>query len=208
LLAQAVYDPAGHDFGAPIRQALGTDRSIERSQALEAMLGQKLGFEPRGRADLQFIFLVAAQPVAARLLRQQLRFQYAGDTAVYSTSDAYDISAGVANQDLDGLIIPAMPWVVPGSGLAASVRATVQAGAGDSTLWQSGLYAFGYDACQLATAIAAAGGHAQLVHVAGLTGDLTLGTDGRVHREPSWARISRGGEPQLLGNATVSGAGE
>ncbi len=30
---------------------------------------------------------------------------------------------GVANQDLDGLIIPAMPWVVPNSGAASAVRA-------------------------------------------------------------------------------------
>jgi outer membrane PBP1 activator LpoA protein len=97
---------------------------------------------------------------------------------------------------------------VPGSGLAATVRATVQAGSGDSTIWQSGLYAFGYDACQLAMAIAAAGGNARLVHVAGLTGDLTLTTDGRVHREPSWARISRGGEPQLLGSVASSSGGE
>jgi outer membrane PBP1 activator LpoA protein len=207
LLGQTVYDPAGHDFGAPIRQVLGTDQSIARRENIEAVLGQKLEFEPRSRADLEFIF-VASQPVAARLLRPQLRFQYAGDTAVYSTSDAYATEGGIANQDLDGVIIPAMPWIVPGSGMAAAVRATVQAGAGDSTIWQSGLYAFGYDACQLAMAIAAAGGNTQLVHVAGLTGDLTLTADGRVHREPSWARISRGGEPQLLGSATASNGGE
>ncbi len=207
LLAQTVYDPTGHDFGAPIRQVLGTDQSIARRENIEAVLGQKLEFEPRGRADLEFIF-VASQPVSARLLRPQLRFQYAGDTTVYSTSDAYATEGGIANQDLDGVIIPAMPWILPGSGLAAAVRATVQAGAGDSTIWQSGLYAFGYDACQLAMAIAAAGGDAQRVHVAGLTGDLTLAPDGRVRREPSWARISRSGEPQLLGTASLSGGAE
>jgi outer membrane PBP1 activator LpoA protein len=207
LLAQAVYDSAGHDFGPPIRQVLGTDQSIARQERLEAVLGQKLEFEPRSRADLDFIF-VASQPVTARLLRPQLRFQFAGEVPVYSTSDAFATEGGLANQDLDGVIIPAMPWFVPGSGLAATVRATVQAGAGDSTVWQSGLYAFGYDACQMAMAIAAAGGNTRLVHVAGLTGELTVNPDGRVHREPSWARISRGGEPQLLGSTTLSGAGE
>jgi len=208
LLAQSVYDPVGHDFGLPIRQVLATDQSIARHERLEAVLGQKLEFEPRGRADLDFIFTVASQPVTARLLRQQLRFQYAGDVPVYATSDAYTVEGGVANQDLDGLIIPAMPWVVPASGFASTIRAAVESASGDNTLWQSGLYAFGYDACQLAMAIAAAGGNSRLVHVAGLTGELTVNADGRVHREPSWARISRSGEPQLLGSATASGAGE
>src|SRR5262249_6868941 len=154
LLAMGVYDPAGHDFGAPIRNVLGTDQSFSRRERLQEVLGQKLEFEPRGRADVDFIFM-PAQPGPARLLRPQLRFQYAGDVPVYATSDAYAAEGGIANQDLDGLIIPAMPWLVPDSGAAAGLRATIASSAGDSTLWQSGLYAFGFDACQLTVAIAA-----------------------------------------------------
>ena len=206
LLAQSVYDPAGHDFGAPIRQVLGTDQSIARRLRLQNVVGQKLEFEPRGRSDLDFVF-APAPAITARLLRPQLRFQYAGNVPVYATSDAYSADGGVANQDLDGLIIPAMPWVVPNSGTAAAVRATVESEAGDSTAWQSGLYAFGYDACQLAVAIAAAGRDLQQVHIAGLTGELSLSTGGRVQREPAWARITHGGEPQLLGDvASANGA--
>jgi hypothetical protein len=200
LLAQSVYDPAEHDFATPIRTILGTDQSYARRLRLQAVLGQKFEFEPRARTDAEFIFL-PAQATAARLLRPQLRFQYAGNVPVYATSDAYSADGGVANQDLDGLIVPAMPWLVPDSGPASALRATVASQSGDNTAWQSGLYAFGYDACQLAVAIVAAGRSAQKVHVAGLTGDLTLGNDGRVHREPAWARITRAGEPQLLTGA-------
>jgi outer membrane PBP1 activator LpoA protein len=203
LLAQGVYDPAEHDFAVPIRSVLGTDQSYARRLRLQAVLGQKFEFEPRARTDVEFIFL-PAQAAAARLLRPQLRFQYAGNVPVYATSDAYAADGGVANQDLDGLIVPAMPWLVPDSGPAAALRATVASQSGDNnTAWQSGLYAFGYDACQLAIAIVAAGRSAQQVHVAGLTGDLTLGADGRVHREPAWARITRAGEPQLLAGSTT-----
>jgi len=205
LLAQGVYDPAEHDFGTPIRALLGTDRSFARRARLQDLLNQKLEFEPRGRADLDFIFM-PAQPGPARLLRPQLRFQYAGNVPVYATSDAFSGDGSTANQDLDGLIIPAMPWLLPDSGAAAALRTTVAAESGDNNLWQSGLYAFGFDACQLMVAIAAPGHGAQHMHVAGLTGDLTLGADGRVHREPDWARISRSGEPQLLGGVAASGA--
>jgi outer membrane PBP1 activator LpoA protein len=205
LLAQSVYDPNEHDFATPIRAVLGTDQSYARRLRLQAVLGQKFEFEPRGRTDADFIFL-PAQPAAARLLRPQLRFQYAGNAAVYATSDAYSADGGVGNQDLDGLIVPAMPWLIPDSGAASALRATVASQSGENTAWQSGLYAFGYDACQLAVAIVAAGRNAQQVHVAGLTGDLTLGADGRVHREPAWARITRTGEPQLLAGAAGSGS--
>jgi uncharacterized protein len=204
LLAQAVYDPAEHDYAAPIRAVLGTDLSIGRRLRLQTLLGQKLEFEPRGRADLDFIF-APAQAAPARLLRPQLRFQYAGDVPVYATSDAYSVDGGVANQDLDGLIIPAMPWLVPNSGPASTVRDSVAATAGITADWQSGLYAFGYDACQLAVAIAGAGRDFERLQVAGLTGDLRLGADGRVHRNPAWARIARNGLPQLLGSPTSGG---
>ncbi len=105
LLAQAVYDPAEHDYAEPIRSVLGTNLSIGRRLRLQALLGQKLEFEPRGRADLDFIF-APAQAGQARLLRPQLRFQYADDVPVYATGDAYAPDGGPANQDLDGLIIP------------------------------------------------------------------------------------------------------
>ena len=205
LVAQDVYDPAEHDYAGPIRHVLGTDLSIGRRLRLQTLLGQKLEFEPRGRADLDFIF-APAQAGQARLLRPQLRFQYADDAPVYATSDAYAADGGAANQDLDGLIIPAMPWVVPNSGAASTVRDSVAAAPNDNVDWQSGLYAFGYDACQLAVAIAGAGRDVERLQVAGLTGDLRIGADGRVHRLPAWARIGRNGVPQLLGNPAGGGS--
>ncbi len=197
LLAQAVYDPAGHDFGAPIRSVLATDQSFARRARLETALGVKLEFEPRSRADLDFVF-APGQAGNLRLLRPQLRFQYAGTVPVYATADAYAIDGGVANQDLDGLIVPALPWLVPNSGSADNVRTAVQQASGDNTAWQSNLYAFGYDACQLALAIAASGRDQRTVHVDGLSGQLTVDGDGRVHREPLWTRITRSGEPRII----------
>jgi outer membrane PBP1 activator LpoA protein len=197
LLAQAVYDPAGHDFGAPIRSVLATDQSFARRARLETALGVKLEFEPRSRADLDFVF-APGQAGNLRLLRPQLRFQYAGAVPVYATADAYAIDGGVANQDLDGLIVPALPWLVPNSGSADNVRAAVQQASGDNTAWQSNLYAFGYDACQLALAIAASGRDPLRVHVDGLSGQLTVDGAGRVHREPLWTRITRSGEPRII----------
>jgi hypothetical protein len=197
VVSQGTYDPAGHDFTGPIRAVLATDRSIARRQRLDALAGGKLEFEPRARADLEFLF-VPGQSASLRLLRPQLRFQYGGNVPVYATSDAYSVDGGVANEDLEGLILPSMPWLVPAS-TASAVHDAVQAQAtGDDTGWQSGLYAFGYDACQLALAVAAAGPARSELRVSGLTGQLNVDSDGRVHREPLWARIARNGLPQVL----------
>ena len=197
VVSQGTYDHAGHDFTGTIRAVLATDRSIARRQRLEAIAGGRLEFEPRSRADLEFLF-VPGQSSSLRLLRPQLRFQYAGSVPVYATSDAYSIDGGVANQDLEGLILPSMPWLVPAS-TASAVHDAVQSQAvADDTAWQSGLYAFGYDACQLALAVAAAGPARADLRVAGLTGQLNVDSDGRVHREPLWARIARNGLPQVL----------
>ena len=87
---------------------------------------------------------------------------------------------------------------VPAS-TASAVHDAVQSQATpDDTAWQTGLYAFGYDACQLALAISAAGPARSELRVAGLTGLLTVDSDGRVRREPLWARIARNGLPQVL----------
>lgn len=197
IVSQGTYDPAGHDFTGPIRAVLATDRSIARKVRLDALAGGKLEFEPRARADLEFLF-VPGQSASLRLLRPQLRFQYGGNVPVYATSDAYSVDGGVANEDLEGLILPTMPWLVPAS-TASAVRDAVQAqAAADDTAWQSGLYAFGYDACQLALAVAAAGPARADLRVSGLTGQLNIDSDGRVRREPLWARIARNGLPQAL----------
>jgi outer membrane PBP1 activator LpoA protein len=191
LLAQASYDPAAHDYGADIRTAFGTNASAARLQRVQSIVGARLGFEPRPRADIEFVF-VAGQSASVRLLRPQLRFYYAGDIGIYSTSDAYAPDAGESNQDLEGVTYPEMPWLLPADASISEARTLIDAAAGPAGAPRSRLYAFGYDACQLALALRAGARDPTSVDVAGLTGHLTLDSGGRVHRELTWARIHDG----------------
>jgi len=200
LLAQASYDPAAHDYGVPIKAVLGTVDSEARARRLQTVLGTKLEFEPRRRADIQFIF-AAGMSTNARLLRPQLRFNYAGTVPIYATSDAYTPAAGDSNRDLDGLLFPDMPWLLPDSSIDELRDGAQQAGI--SAAWRTRLFAFGYDACQLALAIASAGRDTRRVQVAGTTGTLTLDDAGRVRRDLTWARI-RDGQPLLLGDPVLT----
>ena len=189
LLDEVSLDSTRNDWGPEITQVLRLSDSTARYKRLESVLGTKLTFEQRRRADIDFIF--APSPFnTARLLRPQLRFHYAGDLATYSTSDAYEIDS-TSNQDMEGLIFPDMPWML-GSDLAESVRSAAR------EAWPTGgprrnrLYAFGFDAYRLTTAIRGAGNNGAAVNVDGLTGRLTLDSERRVQRELAWAQLHNG----------------
>jgi hypothetical protein len=191
LLTQTRFDPDEHDFGAPIHATLGTDQSEARRDRLERVLGTKLQLEPRRRADLQFIF-VAGPAVAVRLLRPQLSFQNAGDVPIFSTSDAYSAEAGEANQDLEGVQFPDLPWLVPDGGRLDELHRQVEQSEGGATSSRSRLFAFGYDACQLALAIMAAGRDHSRVVIDGLTGQLSIDAEGYIRREGVWVQLHNG----------------
>ena len=201
LTATQLYDPGSSDFSGPLRAALGRyggagERDAQgkprpRDGAAEALAGPQFAF-------------IAAMPQAARALRPQLRFQMAYEMPVYATSDAWDAGPRLA-PDLEGLLLPQMPWLLHGGDGAPALWAALQrewAAAGRGRLH---LYAFGFDAYQLLRGLNVA---ARGVAVDGLTGRLTLGNDGRVQRENEWAQV-QGGRLQPAGMlAPVPSAGE
>lgn len=188
LLAQASFDAGRTDYSPEITQVLRISDSRARAKRLESVLGVKLEFEPRPRGDIEFIF-AASQVNTARLLLPQLRFHYVGGIPTYATSDSFEPHSS-ANQDLDGLLFPDMPWML-GSELADSVREAARAA------WPTGgpnrnrLFAFGYDAYLLAATLHAQAGAAQL-DVQGLTGRLSLDAERRVQRELVWGALHNG----------------
>src|SRR5882762_6694360 len=177
LLGTALIDASRTDYSGSITEVLGT----------------KLQFEPRRRGDIEFIF-AAAPASAERLLRPQLRFHYAGDIPTYATSDAFEPDVR-ANQDLDGLMFPDMPWILGGD-LADAVRSATR------EAWPSGgphrgrLFAFGFDAFRLAQALRRRGATSN-ISLEGLTGRLSLDPERHVRREMGWAQLHNG-ELRLL----------
>ncbi len=193
LLATAQIDSAHTDYSAAITEVLRISDSTARLHRLESLLGTKLQFEPRRRNDIEFIFAPAPANLE-RLLRPQLRFHYAGDIPTYATSDAFEPDVR-ANEDLEGLMFPDMPWMLGGD-LADAVRAATR------EAWPAGgphrgrLFAFGFDAFRLTQALRHAG-MSGTVSVAGLTGRLSLDAQRHVRRELGWAQL-HDGELRLL----------
>jgi outer membrane PBP1 activator LpoA protein len=193
LISSEAIDTTRTDFASSITAVLRISDSIARARRLESVLGTKLIAEPRRRNDIEFIF-APAQANIERLLRPQLRFHYAGDIATYATSDAFEPDPR-ANEDLEGLMFPDMPWMLGGD-LADAVRSAAH------DAWPTGgphrgrLFAFGFDAYRLAVALRnpGVGGN---VSIEGLTGRLSFDSERRVRRELGWAQLHNG-ELRLL----------
>jgi outer membrane PBP1 activator LpoA protein len=188
LFASATVDPAQTDFSEPVMQILRISDSQARYKRLESILGTKLEFEPRRRADLEFIF-APAQANTERLLRPQLRFHYAGDVPTYATSDAFEPDPR-SNQDLEGLLFPDMPWMLGGD-LAEAVRAAVREAWPNGGPRRGRLFAFGFDAYRLAVALRERGA-SNTVNIEGLTGRLSVDAERRIHRDLNWAQLHDG----------------
>jgi outer membrane PBP1 activator LpoA protein len=146
------------------------------------------------RADAAFIF-VAGTPSAARQILPQLKFHYAGDVPVYSTSESFEPDPG-ANSDLEGLLFPDMPWMVGTDAVTDQIRDSVRAAWPARTARRDRLYAFGFDAYRLVPTLRSKS-PAQANAIAGVTGRLHVDEHNRIRRELDWAQI-RNGEPNAL----------
>ena len=193
LLATTMIDTSEADYSDPLKQVLGIDQSSDRLDRLESLLGTHLEFVPRRREDIQFIFSPATAGVE-RQLQPQLRFFYAGGIPTYATSDAFEPDPR-ANQDLDGLMFPDMPWMLdsplsrPSDPPPARRGPPVARSRGRCSHLDS-----------MPTGIAEALRESRApssLDLSGLTGQLTLDPDGRIHRQLVWAQL-RGGEVTQL----------
>ncbi|HEX4023780.1 MAG TPA: penicillin-binding protein activator [Steroidobacteraceae bacterium] len=213
VIAQAGYDPAGHDYGDQLRSVLGIDESQARHQHLERALRTKLNFEPRHRGDIEFVFVATPAAVNARLIEPQLRYFYAGDIPSYSIWNAYEPDSLDANRDIAGLMYPDMPWMISGDSSMDELRTSIGQIWNTRAAWRSRLFAFGYDACQLMLAMSSPQSDPGYVQIAGLTGLLHFDANRRVLRDLIWVRIDRNGDPRPLpapgaASSSASGQGE
>jgi outer membrane PBP1 activator LpoA protein len=147
------------------------------------------------RTDAAFVFVAAGSAGVARQILPQLKFHYAGDVPVYSTSDSFEPDP-TANSDLEGMLFPDMPWMVAKDPVTAQIRDAVRAAWPARTARRDRLYAFGFDAYRLMPTLRAKS-PADAGEIPGVTGKLHLDDHNRIRRDLDWAQI-RNGEPNNL----------
>lgn len=199
------YDTAARDYSDPITELLLIDESRARANALSSVLGQRFEFEPRRRGDAQFVF-IGAYPAQGRSLRPALRFYLSDDLPVYATSDIFEPDTQ-ANNDLDGVIFPDMPWVISPDAVSTELRTALNKYWPVRARGRGRLYAFGFDAYRIIPLLKA-GKFGSSHAIPGMTGLLSIDDKGRVRRELDWARVSDGKPVPIGGAATAATVGQ
>lgn len=174
------YPPGRPDFSDVIKQTL-------------QIRGAK-GEPATHRIDASFVF-VSGTPNATRLIVSQLKFYFAGDVPVYATSDSFEPDPS-ANNDLDGLTFPDMPWMLSADPAVSQIRDAVRDAWPSRTARRDRLYAFGVDAYRIVPALKSKTWSSS-IEIAGVTGKLHLDEHNRVRRDLDWAQL-RGGVPTPL----------
>ena len=200
------YDNSKTDHGKIISDSLHLDSSKARHQQLTRQLGMTLEFEPRRREDVDFFFLIAS-PNQARLIRPQLSFYRATSIPVYATSRVYSGQPNAAQDtDMNGIVFCDMPWMLVKDSNWQHLQQTI------NDFWPmtadryARLYALGIDAYRLVPYL----GHANaglFGAYRGVTGNLTLASQGLVSRTLRCAEFVRG-VPVLLEQDSVDATRE
>ncbi len=201
LVDSSGYDPALQDFSQPIAALLNITRSNQRYRRLAANLGEPVQFEPRRRRDIDMIFIVA-DARTARLLVPQLRFYSAGDIPTYATANIFDPGSTRRSADLNGLIFADTPALIEPNDIVTSVTGEWRS-FWPQRLGQLRLYGMGIDAYNLIGSLYASDARAWPIR--GLSGDLSLDDQGRIHRTLPLAQF-RNGLPAAIDAPPATGA--
>ncbi|HME37746.1 MAG TPA: penicillin-binding protein activator [Steroidobacteraceae bacterium] len=190
-VAAAFADELSHLGGTVLESQHYETSQVDFSDIIKEILQVRVvkGEPPTHRTDAAFVF-VAGTPGAARQILPQLKFHYAGDVPVYSTSDSFEPNPS-ANSDLDGMLFPDMPWMIADDPVTAQIRDSVRAAWPAGTERRNRLYAFGFDAYRLVPALRS-NSPLEASEISGVTGKLHFDDHNRIRRDLEWAQIKNG----------------
>jgi len=193
IIAEAGYDSARNDLAPVITSALGIDAGRTRTLRVKQITGLTFEYEPRPRADIDAIFVAGYESLAVRQINPLLQHFNADRIPTYVTQGGLDPDER-ANRDLDGMRFVDMPWMLESTGPVADTRSATETSWSARGKRQSRYFAFGYDAATLALTLRSGQNPWPLP---GLTGRLSLTSEGRIERSLDWARVHNGA-PELF----------
>lgn len=179
-------------YSDAIQRAFHIEASRQRAREVRSMLATNIEYTARRRQDFDAIFLLSSSPGEARSIKPLLTFHYAGAVPVYAPSSVYSGIPDHRDQDLNGIILMELPWLL---GASPDLRVAIAAGDTGSDSYTR-LNALGADAYLLQSRFSQlqAGPDALL---RGNTGLLSMDPRLRIMREPRPATFD-GGELKPL----------
>lgn len=186
ITSKALFERPDQYLGT-IKNALNIQHSERRQRLLESTLGEPVEFEFRRRQDVDMVFMVAF-PAQARQLKPIINYQRGTDLDVVATSSIYSgLSDPAKDQDLEGIRFVEMPWRLEQSETKNSAAQAFP----DSINNYSSLVALGVDAYRLYPRLSQMSVFSD-VRIQGVTGNMTMNSQGRMERQLDWALIEDG----------------
>jgi hypothetical protein len=191
VVSERAFLPDQSDYSDPVKQLLNVSQSEARKDRLETVIRMKLKFEARPREDIEFIFL-AADTRHARLIKPQLSYHHAARVPVYATSHVFTGRGDPGlDADLDGIQFGDMPWMLVGDGRVAELRKTLQPKWPYAHSGLDRLFALGVDSYAIIPQLNRLSNE-NAVRFGGVTSGLSIGRNGRLHRQLLWAQFRKG----------------
>jgi outer membrane PBP1 activator LpoA protein len=166
--------------------AMFVNDSESRRRELSDMLREDLQFLPRARSDIDAVVALITN-IEANALVPALRFHFAQDLPVYTSSQSVRGASPGALRELDGFLVSELPWSVLENSIYSEMNEAFSLTADPL----SPLYALGVDAFRLCDRLPMFT-NGTVVQLLGSSGGLSLTDAGRFKREMAWGRITDG----------------
>ncbi len=186
LVSTATYSKPD-SYSNTIAELFDLGASAERANKLRSMLATDIEYTTRRRSDFDALFLLASNPAEARALKPLLAFHYAGNVPVYATSSIYPGIPNPQDQDLNGIRLTELPWLL---GSDPGLRVAIAAG-NTGTDSYTRLNALGADAFLIQRRFSQLGAGPYALF-RGDTGLLSMDPQLRLERETRPATFDRG----------------
>ncbi|MFK8011980.1 MAG: penicillin-binding protein activator, partial [Marinicellaceae bacterium] len=191
VISYEFYPESTHDYSREIKQALGLNESLIRKRQLQTIIKQNIKSTTQIRPDIDAI-VILARPKQARLIKPQLKFYQAEDIPVYSTSlllsSAIDTNL---DKDLNGIKFCQSAFVIDPNSMQNMLNFDTS-----ELKTNKKFFAFGYDAIALTPRL----NWLQTMQnqtIESMSGELSIGPNGKILRDLSWGQIVNG-KPVLL----------
>jgi len=175
------------EYSGSVKSTLSLEASEQRARELRTALNMDVEFAPRRREDVDIVFLLSRNATEARSIKPLLAYHYAGDLPVYALSSIYSGVPDERNQDLNGIRLVEMPWVL---GANPGLRAALATGEDNGENYTR-LNALGVDAFLVQSGFGRLQSGADALF-RGNTGLLSMEPDLSIRRELSAATFDAG----------------
>ncbi len=179
-----------------LKSSLNIDVSENKAKKLEQIIDEKLKFIPSRRTDIDMIFL-ATSSRQARQIKPLLKYYFAGDIPVYSTSTIFNTASNsYKDVDLNDILFCDSDWIVTNSPKDQTGRALQKLWPKDFNTHKR-LFALGVDTAKIVANINTLNSIDGSI-IKGHTGELSL-EDNNILRKLQWFKFQQG-TPKLTSN--------